>query len=207
MATHTTVGQLLVNDVLPEDLRDHSRSLDAKSVAKLLEQVARLHPEKYAQVLQRLHAVGQRSATASGGMSFGLEHLSKTKTAKALELQLRAQARALYSDSSLKDDEKDQKLVEMLLQHHKPLEESVMRESEEEGNPLARQVLSGAKGKAMNLKSLRGMDLLYVDHRDRPIPIPILRSYSQGLTPVEYFAGSFGTRKGLIDLKMATPDA
>ncbi len=207
MPLHTTVGQLLVNSVLPEDMQDHSRSLDSKAITKLLQEVADKHPDKYAKVLQRLHVVGHQAALASGGMSFGLEHLSKAPAAKLLETDLRRKSKAIYADSRTTDEQKDKSLVEMLLAHHKPLEDSVMQESEAEGNPLFRQVASGAKGKAMNLKSLRGMDLLYVDHRDRPIPIPILRSYSQGLTPVEYFAGSFGTRKGLIDLKMATPDA
>jgi hypothetical protein len=47
----------------------------------------------------------------------------------------------------------------------------------------------------------------YLDHRGEPIPIPVTRGYGQGLRPVEYFAGAFGTRKGVMDLKTATADA
>jgi hypothetical protein len=207
MTLRTTVGSLMVNETLPKEMQDHGRQLDAKGIGKLLQEVAEKHPDQYATVLKRLHNVGHRAALASGGLSFGIEHLKKVPSARLLAEQLRAKAKAIYRDTSLSPDQKDEKLTEMLAGAHKGLEASVMKDAEESGNPFFRQVASGAKGKAMNLKSLLGMDLQYVDHRDRPIAIPILRSYSQGLTPVEYFAGSFGTRKGLIDLKMATPDA
>ena len=59
----------------------------------------------------------------------------------------------------------------------------------------------------MNVNSLRGADLLYTDHRGKAMPIPVLRSYSMGLKPYEYFAGAFGARKGILDLKHATQDA
>ena len=206
MGLHTTVGQLMVNDVLPEDLRDHSRQLNGKSIQALMRTLGEKYPDQYAEVLRKLHHVGHRAAFAAGGMSFGIEHLRKSPSALLLENQLRAKVKSIYA-SRASDEDKDKQLVELMLQHHKPLEDGVMQDSMNEDNPLWHQISSGAKGKAMNLKSLKGMDLLYVDHRDRPIPIPILRNYSQGLTPVEYFAGTFGTRKGLIDLKMATPEA
>ena len=80
-------------------------------------------------------------------------------------------------------------------------------ESLAEENPLAYQVLSGSRGNPMNLASLRGSDLLYTDHHDKVLPVPILRSYSQGLSPLEYWAGAYGARKGVMDTKFATQDA
>lgn len=196
-----------MNRVLPEDLRDHGRQLNSKEVAKLMQTVAEKYPDRYAQVMHQLHQVGHEAATATGGMSFGTQHLRKSPYAARLEHVLRAEMKAIYADPKLTDDQKDAKVVERMLSAHKPLEDAIMQELKDSDSPLGHQIFSGAKGKPMNAKSLLGMDLSYVDHRDRPIPIPILRSYSQGLTPVEYFAGTFGTRKGLIDLKMATPDA
>ena len=63
---NTTVGQLLVNDALPDELRDYSRVLDKKGVHSLLQQVARQHPEKYREVSFRLNQIGQRAAQDQG---------------------------------------------------------------------------------------------------------------------------------------------
>ena len=80
----------------------------------------------------------------------------------------------------------------------KSLVDSVYKDAEDDDNPLFHQVSAGIKGNKFQLNSLLGADLQYVDHKNEPIPIPVMRSYSQGLRPVEYFAGAFGTRKGLI---------
>jgi hypothetical protein len=52
-----------------------------------------------------------------------------------------------------------------------------------------------------------GSDLLYMDHRENPIPIPIYHSYAEGLDPVEYWAGTYGARAGTVSTKFATADA
>ena len=41
-----TVGQLLVNDALPEEMRDYGRVLDKKGLTALLQEVAQKHPEQ-----------------------------------------------------------------------------------------------------------------------------------------------------------------
>ena len=45
MPLQTTIGRLLVNEVLPEELRDHNRVLMGADLDKVLEQVGREHPE------------------------------------------------------------------------------------------------------------------------------------------------------------------
>ena len=62
-------------------------------------------------------------------------------------------------------------------------------------------------GKAMNLASLIASDMLYSDHHDEVIPIPVLRSYSEGLSPEEYWAGTYGARRGIMSTKFATQEA
>lgn len=207
MTLHTTAGQLAVNSVLPEDLRDHSRVLDKKGIAKLLQQVAEKYPEKYRQVAHDLSRIGYHAAYLTGGNSFGLQHLRQSVAARKAELELEESIHRIYTDPRLSEKEKELRVVELLMARNKSLEEDNYQESLAEGNPLADQVLSGARGSPMNLKSLRAGDLLYVDHHDDPIPVPILRSYSQGLSPVEYYAGSFGARKGVADTKFATQES
>lgn len=204
---HTTAGKLAVNSVLPEDLRSEERVLDKDGLKKLFQEIADKHPEKYREISHDLHRIGHHTAYYSGGDSFGLRHLRTSLAGMQSQLRLKSHIQNIYANQRLTDNQKEEAVVQELMQESEPLEKAVYAESLNEKNPLANQVKSGARGNPMNLRSLRAGDLLYVDHHDHPIPIPILRSYSQGLSPVEYFAGSFGARKGVTDTKFATQDA
>lgn len=203
----TTAGQLAVNSGLPEELRDYARVLDKKGIEKLLRTVAEKHPDKYREIVQHLSKVGYHMAQMTGGNSFGGEHMRLSVAGRKSQIDLKDQIRKINMDQTLDGDAKDKAVVDLLIAAGEPLTQAVMKETLSEDNPLGMQVLSGARGNPTNLRALRAGDLLYVDHRNRPIPIPILRSYSQGLSPAEYYAGTFGARKGVIDTKFAVQDA
>lgn len=199
----TTLGQLLVNRHLPEDMRDYNRELGKGGIAKLFQTVAEKHPDKYRQIAKDLSDVGRDAATSTGGFSFSLRHMKATAAAKRLRAQLNDQIEAIL-DGAGDDNGKEKQITDLLGGHMQSLEKQVFDESQAEGNPLALQILSGARGSPMNLKSLRAGDLLYEDHHGHPIAMPVTRSYSEGLSPAEYWAGAFGARKGTIDTKFAT---
>lgn len=202
----TTLGQLLINEALPEDLRNYERVLDKKGIKVLFQEIAEKHPEQYRVIAKKLSDIGRSSAFTSGGYSFGLNALRQSTSAKQMRLLLDRELREIYA-SKLPDNEKEQKIIDTVSRYQKTLADNVMSESQAELNPLAMQVTSGSRGNKFNLNSLRGADLLYTDHRGRVLPIPVTRSYAMGLRPHEYFAGAFGARKGVIDLKAATQDA
>lgn len=198
----TTAGQLLVNSVLPPDLRRPDHVLDKKGIQKLLQEVADKHPEKFSQVLFDLSRIGHQVAYDTGGHSFGLAHLRPTAAARATQADLGRQVQAVYADPTRAADDRRAAVVALLGDAGGPMQKQLYADSLAEDNPLAVQVASGARGNQGNLRSLRGGDLMYVDHRNRPIPVPVLRSYAQGLSPAEFLAGSFGARKGVVDAKL-----
>jgi DNA-directed RNA polymerase subunit beta' len=204
---HTSAGRFLVNDALPEDLRDHNRVLDKKGLGGLLQQLADRHPDQYRDTLFRLTKLGHQTAQNVGGDSFDLHHFQPAASAVVMRQRIKAQVQAIAGDDSLTDHEKDHRVTEVLLAHNKPMEKAIYEESLAEDNPLARPIQSGSRGKPMNLKSLRGGDLVYVDHKHRPIPVPVLHSFSEGLRPVEYYAAMFGARRAVTEVKSATQDA
>lgn len=203
----TSVGQLLINEHLPEDLRDYDRVLDKRGINTLLRNVAQRYPERYREISHALNTIGWRTAQETGGYSFGMEHLRPAKAALALRQKLQAQMQTILADDSLDDKTREDRIVKLAGGMQKQQQEDVFNESLAEKNPLAYQVLSGSRGNKMNLASLRGSDMLYADHRDNVIPVPVLRSYSEGLSPWEYWAGTYGARKGVMDVKFATQDA
>lgn len=203
----TTVGQLMVNSVLPKQLRDYTRTLDKKGVKKLLRQIADEHPEQYREIAKRLSDVGRDVAYATGGSSFGLRHLRATPAVRASRARLNRRLRDILTHDDWSDEKKEEKIVEATAAEHERLQKEILEEAVLAKNPLADQVVSGARGKPANLKRLVGGDMLYVDHHENVIPFPVQTSFSEGLTPAEFWASTYGARKGLVDVKFATQDA
>lgn len=201
-----TLGQILINDALPPDMRDYGRTLDKKGTGALFQEVAAKHPDKYKEIAKKLYDVGRMAATESGGYSFGVDALTVPEKTRKLKEQLTKQVDFILRGSGA-PAVKQQRVINLLQSKRKELEDTLFQETSAGKNPLALQVMSGARGNPGNLRSVLGGDLLYEDHRGNPIPIPVLRSYAQGLSPVEYWSGTFGTRKGVADLKFATQDA
>jgi len=101
--------------------------------------------------------------------------------------------------------DRDTRIIMALGRAGQKIREVNLKEQLAARNPFAMQVNSGAKGNPNQFSSLNMGDLLVADHRDNPIPIPITHSYSDGLDPVEYWAASYGARKGTVSTKFATP--
>src|SRR6185436_3795800 len=72
------------------------------------------------------------------------------------------------------------------------------------GNPLAHQSLSGARGSKKNYAALTSGDMLYEDTKGNALPVPAMESFSEGVSPASYFAGSYGARKAIIGTKLGT---
>lgn len=201
-----TVGQLLINDVLPEDVRDDRRVLDKKGLTALLREVAHKHPDRYRDVVHALNRLGADFATTTG-VSFSIKDFLPSDAKKRIAADARAFTSRIANDSGLTEAQRNKEIVNYLASRMDELRDATFDESVRNDNHFAEAIVSGARGNKANLSSLRGADLVVLDHKDRPIPVPIVRNYSEGLSPAEYFAASYGTRKGVISTKMATAQA
>lgn len=198
----TTVGQLLINEVLPDDLRDYTRVIDSKSIRTLLRRVATDHPEKYNEVASQLMQIGGEVSTANGReASLTLDSLRLGPEASKLRRELDKTIEAIVSTPGLSPVDRDKRIVMALGRAGEKIRSVNLAEQLKVRNPLAMQVNSGARGNPSQFSSLNVGDLLVADHRDNPIPIPITHSYSDGLDPVEYWATSYGARKGTVSTK------
>jgi len=197
----TTVGNLLVSEALPEDMRRGRYDLTKKGVHKLFDELARKHPEKYKQVLNDLSDVG-KTAVWTEGLSVSLAGLARSKAKEAVLGPVRERIRQIVDDDNLDNEQRKKAIIDTLIPVTSQLQDALLEEARAENSPFATQIDSGARGKKSDLSSLRGADLLATDQADKFIPIPLLRGYAQGLTPAEYFAASYGQRKGALDVKM-----
>jgi len=203
----TTLGQVLINEALPKELRDYDRVLTKKQMVELATTLAEKYPDEYRRVMKKLHDVGKDASYTTNGLSFGLNDIRPTLAVRTAQLKTQQSMREILSNPKLDDKSRSLQLLELAANTQRDLVERVFEEARESDNPLAHQVGGVGRGNKFSLNSIIGADMQYVDHKGDPIPIPVLRGYSQGLRPVEYFAGAFGTRKGVIDVKTATADA
>jgi len=203
----TTVGQLVVNEVLPPELRNYDRVIDKNELTKMMRFLAVKYPDKYVEITKKLGDISKEAGTEAGGTTFGLTHLQKAKASQKYFEEIRNQLKNVLNDPNIDNKTRQKLITDTLKNYADKLEKAVFEESLQEENPLALQVATGARGKAANLASLRASDLMYSDNDDKPIPIPIFRSYAEGLSPIEYWAGTYGARKGVVATKLATQRA
>ena len=203
----TTVGQLLINDSLPEEFRDYSRVWEKSSLRKFLTDAAtKMNPDAYREMVHRLSLIGLKTARQSSDSSFTLESLKPPKVKREMSEGLRKEVRGIIR--TIKNPEqRDAAIVDAALKYQDKFADRIYDEALKADNPFAMQVLAGARGNKSQLSSMIGSDLLYSDNKKRPVPIPVLNSYAEGVDPVEYWAGSYGARSGSIDVKLAVGEA
>jgi hypothetical protein len=206
MSDVTSLGTILINDALPPEMRKKQWALDKKSVHSIFMELAKKHPEKYKEVLNQLSDIG-RTAVWTEGASVSLASLLPSKKKQEIMGGVREKVQGIIDNDDLTPDQRKKAIVETLLPVYSELSDAIYEESRAEGSPFIPQIESGARGKKGDLSSLRGADLLAMDQRGDFIPVPLLNSYAEGYTPAQYFAASYGQRKGALDVKMATADA
>lgn len=204
----TTVGKLLLQDAVPAEFQAAAaQTLDKKGVSDLLREIAQKAPDRYREISHKLLGVAREVAFSSGANAFGLRHLTKSPSAAKLQEEFKNDFRGILADDTLSDKERNEQIIKRAGQLQEKQTEAVYQDSLKEGNPLAQQILSGARGNKTNLSTLRGSDVLYTDSQDNVLPVPVLRSYSEGLSPSEYWASTYGARKGVVAVKTGVADA
>jgi len=196
MTVKTTVGQFLINQKLPEPLRDYDRVLNKKNLGVLLKDIATKYPTQYKEILMGFKDIGQRTSYLKGS-GLGIKDFDPPIDYKSI---LDKEVAKIPSSAT------DAVVVDKFAEIQKKIENRTMDAAMKKGNIMAFQIASGARGSPAQLASTITTPTLYADNMGKPIRVPIRHSFSEGLDPVEYFAGTYGTRAGVISTKMATPE-
>src|SRR5699024_3787255 len=99
--------------------------------------------------------------------------------------------------------ERDAELINICTEATNELDEA-MRENFDSANAIYRMVHSGARGNWMQIRQIAGMRGLVTNPKGEIIPRPILSNYKEGLSGLEYFIASHGSRKGLAGTALKT---
>lgn len=199
-----TAGQILLSEILPGDVYTPGQKLDKKGISGLLAQVAEKYPDKYEEISYKLVRLGLHVGESFGGASFSIDDLSTAKSAKVRADRIRIKMRKLYD--RYEGPELREKVIELLSKEAEAQPDEILDESIRDGNKFALQLNGAGRGNKGSLSSMRGGSVMVADASGNPVPIPITRGYSQGVTPAQYFALSYGARKGLVTTKIGVMD-
>jgi DNA-directed RNA polymerase subunit beta' len=203
-----TPGRLLFERIVPPEFRDgvDDQPIGSDGVKKILQSVAEQAPERYNEISHQLLKLGAK-ASIEVPASFTLEDLKPPIDKAAIIAEVQAKEDAIRNDKTLSPKQRTDALIKLYAEQSAAMPEKVFQASAAKGSNLAKMVASGARGNKGQLNSNIGADWLMLDADSRPIPVPIKSSYSEGLSPAEYYASAYGTRRGLLSTKFSVQEA
>ena len=218
----TTVGRILYNDGIPQDLGYVDRStedglfeyeinfpVNKKKLGDLINRCIKIHGlSESAEVLDNVKEKGFKYSTKSG-LTYSMEDVKVPKEKKEILANAEQEidkVRKQYRRGLITEDERYKAVVNIwnnaTLEVGKALEANL-----EPLNPINLMVESGARGNINQLRQSAGMRGLMAGTTGKVIEIPIKSSFAEGLDALEYFISSHQARKGLADTALRTADS
>lgn len=202
----TTVGRILVNEALPEELRSEA-VMDKSHMDKVLGALIQSDPDKYVDVSHKLLKLGGRIAYEDG-VTIRLSDLrSPIPELRDKVLADLAKDVERVRKSNIDPEAARKQVLALYGNAQKLLTDATYDAALAADNPLALQVRSKARGNKGQLSAVLTTPGLYTDRNDEVIPKFIGRSFAQGLDEDEYWAGTYGARKSVIATKRSTAKA
>jgi len=206
----TTLGRLLFNETFPEDFKFQDEPMTKKRLQKVMAAVyAKYGQEKTAQIADDLKDIGFRYATGSG-ISMGMSDFEGVVGMDKLLDEGEKRAAAIsdqYEEGFITDEERHRLVVDNWSKVEAQVQDMLAEQMKGKDSSMAIAITSGARGNISQMKMSVGMLGVFSDASGQAIELPIKSSYIQGLNPLEYFTGTRGTRKALIDIALKTADA
>ena len=217
---NTTVGRLLFNEVLPEEIGFINRTVDKGDIKKITSKVHRLlGNRRTAEFVDQLKNVGYHYATLAGvSVSVDDVVVPDTKT-KLIDEALKEveKVRDQYANGIITDGERYNKIIDTWTHSKNAVSravQSALEEDEEGFNSVYIMKDSGARGSEDQINQLGGMRGLMNKPQKKLtgavgeiIETPIIASFKEGLSVLEYFISTHGARKGLADTALKTAEA
>ena len=217
-----TVGRLIFNDNIPQDLGFVDRSkpenkfvleisfiVDKKMLGKIVDKCIAVHDvTETANVLDRIKALGFKYST-KGAITISVSDMeipaAKAELLDGAEKEIEKITK-LFKRGLLSDDERHDALVQTWSKTVDDVTNALV-DSLDEFNPIYMMAKSGARGSIDQIRQLAGMRGLMADTQGRTIEVPIKANFREGLNVQEYFISSHGARKGLTDTALRTADS
>ncbi|MBP8882504.1 MAG: DNA-directed RNA polymerase subunit beta', partial [Dermatophilaceae bacterium] len=205
----TTLGRALFNEALPMNYPFVNEPVDKKRLSMIVNDLA----ERYSKVqvaasLDALKEAGFHWATRSGTTVAISDVITPPRKAEIIEeYEARAaKVQKLYDRGAMTDNERREDLIEIWNEATNEVAKEMIANTPRT-NTIFRMVNSGARGNWMQLRQIAGMKGLVSNPKGEIIPRPIKANFREGLSVLEFFISTHGSRKGLADTALRTADS
>ena len=211
----TTVGRVIFNEIWPAGLGFINFPVPKGKLGDLI-----LNTYKVAgapatvEVLDKLKELGFTTAFQAG-ISIGIDDMIIPENKREIVQGARKkvdEVEAQYKKGIITSGERYNKIIDIWTGATDQIAKSVFAKLENndgrpEVNPVYIMMDSGARGNKQQVRQLCGLRGLMAKPSGEIIERPILSSFREGLTVLEYFISTHGARKGLADTALKTADA
>jgi len=205
----TSVGRIILNDVLPEELGFLNQVMDKQALKQLIADCyKRAGNEQTALVADSIKRLGFEYATKSG-ITIAMNDIEtpecKGKLLEEAEKKI-LEVEKQFQRGLITEEERYASAVETWSETTEKVSDAIAESLDHYGS-IYIMATSGAKGNIAQIRQMAGMRGLMTDPSGRIIDLPIRSSFREGLTVLEYFISTHGARKGLADTALRTADS
>ena len=218
----TTVGRLIFNTPIPQDLGYVDRSapdkkidlevdflVTKKQLGDIIDRCIQVHgTATTSEVLDKIKAQGFKYST-KGAITVAVcdAEIPPQKADYLAEADEQIdRVVSLYNKGLISDDERYAKVIEIWDNCTSKVSDA-LTDNLDQYNPIFMMADSGARGSINQIRQLAGMRGLIANTSGKTIELPIKANYREGLNILEYFISSRGARKGLADTALRTADS
>ena len=205
----TTVGRLLFNTVLPSDYPFINEEITSRTMAGLMNDLIKKYGiAEIPEIIDKIKEFGFKYATHSG-ITWSLSDLKIPEEKKKIIAQARKKSEEIisqYNDGLLSKAERHRTSVELWMKAKADIEK-ILATSLDPNGSVSDMLVSGARGSISQLSQMAGMKGLIQNTKGEIIEFPVISSMKEGLSPIEYFITTHGSRKGMTDTALQTAKA
>ena len=218
----TTVGRLIYNQGIPQDLgfvdrSDPAKVLDMeidfpvikKNLGTIVAKCINVHGLSVtAEVLDYIKATGYKYST-KGAITVSVADVAVPEAKKQILADAQEEVNNVfkqYKRGLITNDERYDAVIKIWEKATNDVTEA-MKNNFDDLNPIYMMAQSGARGNMNQLRQIAGMRGLMANTQGKAVEIPIKSCFREGLDALEYFISSHGARKGLADTALRTADS
>jgi DNA-directed RNA polymerase subunit beta' len=205
----TTVGRILFNEILPVDYPFINKEINRDKLSGIIDDLLTQHGmEKLPPVLDKIKSFGFKYATHSG-TTWGIDDVVIPKGKAAVIASAKVKSDEIvnqFNEGLLTEEERIRKNIEIWHKTKNEVEKLIPDALDKMGS-VYDMVYSKARGSLSQITQMVGMKGLISSTSGQVIEFPIISCSKEGLTPIEYFITTHGSRKGLTDTALNTAKA
>jgi DNA-directed RNA polymerase subunit beta' len=198
----TTVGQILINDFLPPDMKQYGKPMAGKEMKDMLKTLALKHPTYYGVVTTGLKQLGDKHAYLEGN-SFSYDE-AKPVDVEHVYKKYEKEFDKVRKIGGLKEREDAQRAINTRVENE--INNIVEDHMKTHPSAITRWSTVGGKGNRNNIRQMFFASGNQVDVANKVMPFMSKSNFSAGLSPSDAFISATGARKGIVESFISVRD-